>query len=205
MPIAMRQHPLALTVYKELSAMYLQNKYSQCYYNIIARAQSRSALPDIIKKHHIIPKSLGGSNDTDNLVNLTPKEHFVCHLLLTRMCTGKAKQKMFFGLWAMMNLCNNHQYRKKVKGRIYEQLRSEFVQHLSDATKGKRVGRVSPRKGVTLSQETKDKISMANTGKKTWNKGITHSDKTKAKLSASCKGRVPWNKGIKNFKNLNKP
>jgi hypothetical protein len=93
----MRQHPLALTVYKELSAMYLQNKYSQCYYNIIARAQSRSALPDIIKKHHIIPKSLGGSNDTDNLVNLTPKEHFVCHLLLTRMCTGKAKQKMFFG------------------------------------------------------------------------------------------------------------
>lgn len=32
------------------------------------------------EKHHIIPKSLGGTNKKDNLVKLTPKEHFLAHM-----------------------------------------------------------------------------------------------------------------------------
>jgi hypothetical protein len=175
--------------------------YTKTYYNIIDRAKSRTGLP-VFETHHIIPKSLGGSNKKDNLVKLTPKEHFVCHLLLTKMYQGTEKQKMHFALWAMMNLCNNHQHRKKIRGTIYQQLRTEFVQQLSDATKGKRLGRVSPRKGVKLSQETKDKISAANKGKSTWNKGIPRSDAVKDAVSQANKGRVAWNKGVKNFKNL---
>lgn len=37
------------------------------------------------EKHHIIPSSLGGSNDIDNLVLLTPKEHFIAHFLLLKI------------------------------------------------------------------------------------------------------------------------
>lgn len=37
------------------------------------------------EKHHIIPKSEGGSNEPDNLVNLTAREHYIAHLLLDKI------------------------------------------------------------------------------------------------------------------------
>lgn len=60
--------------------MYLQNKYTQCYYNIVNRAKAREQL-GYVEKHHIIPKSLGGKDTADNLVKLTAREHFICHWL----------------------------------------------------------------------------------------------------------------------------
>lgn len=42
-----------------------------------------------IETHHIIPKSFGGSDNEDNLINLTLREHYVAHLLLLEI----AKQK----------------------------------------------------------------------------------------------------------------
>jgi hypothetical protein len=199
MPIAILQDPSALTVERELSAMYLQNKYSQYYYNIIHRAQSRVVLPDIIEKHHIIPKSLGGSNDKNNLVCLTPKEHFVCHLLLTKMCEGKHKQKMVYALWAIMNLCNNHQYRKQVKGRLYEQIRIEFVksQKLSAGKTHPNYGRKRPeRTKESFTDEWKAKISASKKGKPTWNKGVPRLDSVKEAISRANKGKLAWNKGV---------
>lgn len=35
--------------------------------------------------HHILPKSLGGSDSKENLVRLTAREHFIAHKLLARM------------------------------------------------------------------------------------------------------------------------
>jgi 5-methylcytosine-specific restriction endonuclease McrA len=58
--------------------MYLQNKYTRWYYNIIQRAQQRN-ISGYTEKHHIIPRSFGGSNQKENLVALTAREHFVCH------------------------------------------------------------------------------------------------------------------------------
>jgi hypothetical protein len=34
--------------------------------------------------HHILPRSLGGSDSPDNLVKLTPKEHMTVHTLLAK-------------------------------------------------------------------------------------------------------------------------
>ena len=83
--------------------MYKQNKYTTWYYNIISTAQSRSLTEGYAEKHHIIPRSLGGTDDKDNLVVLTAREHFVCHLLLPKMLKGSNKKKMLFALWAMSN------------------------------------------------------------------------------------------------------
>ena len=38
---------------------------------------------------HVVPKCLGGSNDTSNLVSLTYREHFICHKLLCKMINNK--------------------------------------------------------------------------------------------------------------------
>jgi hypothetical protein len=71
------------------------------------------------------------------------------------------------------------------------------------------MGRPSPRKGVKLSEETKQKIRLANLGKKrsaeaiekamakirgraAWNKGLKHKEETKVKMSLTHKSR--WEK-----------
>jgi len=37
------------------------------------------------ERHHIIPKSLGGNNDHENLVVLWYREHYIAHRLLVKM------------------------------------------------------------------------------------------------------------------------
>lgn len=64
--------------------MYLQNKYTRWYYNIVNNAQARLANTTYIEKHHIVPKSLGGNNLKNNIVSLTAREHYICHVLLTK-------------------------------------------------------------------------------------------------------------------------
>ena len=58
--------------------------YKHHYNKLVARAKSR-VLRDYFETHHIIPKCLGGSNDRENLVALTPEEHFLAHQLLVKI------------------------------------------------------------------------------------------------------------------------
>lgn len=37
------------------------------------------------ERHHILPRSLGGSDENDNIVNLTAKEHYIAHRLLVEI------------------------------------------------------------------------------------------------------------------------
>lgn len=77
--------------------IFVNNKYTTWYYNIIQNAKKRgyqNPLIGYMETHHIIPKSLGGSDDINNLVNLTAKEHFTIHHLLIKMVIGRNKNKM---------------------------------------------------------------------------------------------------------------
>ena len=58
--------------------------YSRIYNQIINRAKNR-ILSGYKERHHIIPKCLGGSNDKENLVDLTAREHYICHKLLIKI------------------------------------------------------------------------------------------------------------------------
>lgn len=60
--------------------------YKLHYDRLIENAKLRSILPTEYKeKHHIIPKSMGGSDEQKNLIDLFPEEHLVAHLLLTKI------------------------------------------------------------------------------------------------------------------------
>lgn len=78
----------------------LPNKYTKWYFNII---NNRLANPvkGYTERHHIHPESLGGSNAQENFVCLTAREHYICHLLLTKMLVGVAKKSMHFAFFAM--------------------------------------------------------------------------------------------------------
>ena len=62
------------------------------------------------EEHHIIPKSLGGSNSIDNLVLLTAREHYIAHLLLYnyyKTIGGSSFRKMSFALVSMASTNKN--------------------------------------------------------------------------------------------------
>ena len=62
--------------------------YSLHYEKLINKAKSRKL--DTYKEiHHIVPKCLGGSDDKNNLVELTAREHFIAHLLLLKIYPNK--------------------------------------------------------------------------------------------------------------------
>ena len=82
--------------------IFINNKYTKTYYNIIESAR-QNPFDGYTEKHHIIPKSLGGSNKKDNLTRLSARQHFLCHWLLTRMTEGDAKRKMWNAFWRMNN------------------------------------------------------------------------------------------------------
>jgi hypothetical protein len=82
--------------------MFLDNRYAKIYYKLIESAQNRTLPEDeYIESHHIVPRSMGGSDDPTNLVNLTYDEHRFCHKLLVHMTTGVNKGKMSFASMLM--------------------------------------------------------------------------------------------------------
>lgn len=58
--------------------------YSAHYDHLIERARNRT-LDCYSERHHIVPRCVGGRDDADNLVRLTPEEHFVAHQLLVKI------------------------------------------------------------------------------------------------------------------------
>lgn len=110
--------------------IFIDNKYTHWYYSIITSAKSRNPT-GYTEEHHIIPKSLSGSNDPSNLVSLTAREHFICHMLLPKMVDGKHRQKMVYALWAMSTLKKDCQDRYNITSAQYESARQKYSEYFS--------------------------------------------------------------------------
>ena len=174
--------------------IFIDNKYTRWYYNIVTNAKSRTPT-GYIEKHHIIPKSCGGSNSKENLVKLTPKEHFICHLLLVRMTTGNFRYKMAYALNRMLTT-NGNQDRYIPTSRKFEKIRLQISNSLK--------GHPSPMKGRSHSEETKQKISNIHKGKPSALKGKPKSEETKQKMSEARTGYKMSDSAKKKLSKFNK-
>lgn len=84
------------------------------------------------ERHHIKPKSIFPelSKDPNNLVLLTAREHYIAHLLLTKIYSeGENHRKMVCALYFMINGNKKHfkHFHDKVKSsKEYERIRREY-------------------------------------------------------------------------------
>jgi len=101
------------------------------YLKIIAGAKLRPS-PEKCERHHIIPRSMGGDNTKDNLVDLTPREHFVCHYILTKITSGQASSKMACAFVLLRGATGTSKF-----SRQYERARLLVAESTSARFKGK--------------------------------------------------------------------
>lgn len=172
--------------------MFLANKYTHWYMAIIEKAKHRKfEEPTYTEKHHIIPRSMGGSNAKDNLVRLTAKEHIIVHLLLIKMVEGDMRRRMGFAYIRMMS---GRQGQLSGLSRKEQLLFSREIGRLhsialtgrkhSDETKEK-MRQNSARRGQPCPQHVKEAISKANTGRML---GVERDQEFCQKVSRGLKG-----------------
>ena len=151
--------------------MFIDNKYKLWHDSIIKKALNRN-IKGYFERHHILPKSLGGSNKKDNIVKLTAKEHFIVHMLLCKFTIGNAYHKMLYAFNAMSNIRYGKRH-YKLHSRTAGILRKEFYKSI---------------KGRKVSAETRLKQSLAFRGEKNPNYGKKFSKEHKRKLSEAKLG-----------------
>jgi hypothetical protein len=181
----------------------IMNKYTRWYNNITENAKSRH-IDDYTERHHILPRSLGGTDDATNLVDLTAREHFICHWLLTKMHTGEARGKMINALYLMQG---KNQYQDRyINSKVYETLRKEYAQYISKLNKGRvqpldekvrQIAAITGRKRAPFSEEWKEKMSVKKSGKNNPRYGIIVSADTKQKMREKALGRTQSEETIK--------
>jgi len=73
--------------------------YARIYRELIADRRGRAPASDeYAEVHHILPRCMGGGNEPENLIRLTPEDHYFAHLLLAKVHGGKLAS----ALWLML-------------------------------------------------------------------------------------------------------
>jgi hypothetical protein len=129
--------------------------YLKIYNQLISKRQ-QILTEGYSEKHHIVPKCMNGTNDTDNLVRLTAREHFIAHLLLAKIYGGPLYHAAF-----------RMSCYKKYSSKEYEWLKINNSAIQSEMMKNR-----------IVSSETRLKLSIAASGR-------YHSDITKIKMKES--------------------
>ncbi len=102
--------------------------YQRVYDNLILRAKNRIS-SGYVEVHHITPRCIGGGNQLDNLVSLTPEEHFLAHLLLVKIFP--TEKGLVFAAHKMCQMVSGRPTHK-----LYGWIRRKFALAMSEAQTG---------------------------------------------------------------------
>lgn len=100
--------------------------YKKIYNSIVERGKTR-VFEGYTESHHIIPRCMGGSDDADNLVDLTPEEHYIAHQLLVKMYPEDHKLAKAAHMMTV----------KRPNNKVYGWLRKRHAIAMSDSQSGK--------------------------------------------------------------------
>lgn len=154
--------------------------YKKHYEILIDRAKTR-ILEEYTENHHIIPKCVGGTDNSDNIVALTPEEHYLAHQLLVKIYP-KEKGLIYSALMMCSSSKNHNGYRSNkfygwlkrkysiiCKERIGENNGSFGTMWINNGTECIKIKKDSPipegyKKGRSLKKETKCIVCGIDTG-----------------------------------------
>lgn len=184
--------------------------YQKIHDNIIANAKSlnRQKGVDYYELHHIIPRAVGGTDDDENLVLLTCKEHFIVHYLLWKIHGTRTYRDPIF-MFKSKGASNSRLYEAARLSHIDEMRNNNPSTYLSEEAKKSRSTKLSAytsnrpaehnrkiseakmgiatRTGAVLTEDTKKTISGSL---KKYFAENEISAETRAKISAANMGRV---------------
>lgn len=154
--------------------MFIDNKYKRWYDSIIKNAKTRT-LEGYKERHHVLPRCMGGSNKKENIANLTAREHFICHWLLTKFVSDTFYKKKMLNALGKFVRCSNVQERN-LTSRQFEAARKAIA---------------IANTGRHYTKEMRQKMSEAGRGRIPWNKGMKQpcTEERKKKLSETLSGR----------------
>lgn len=179
--------------------------YKKIYDNLILKRQ-KILFEGKTEIHHIIPRSIGGNDDKNNLVNLSLREHFVAHQLLTKIYKNNKGLAWAAFSMAQQRKYNSRKYSWLKENHLSKPLSEETKKKLSEKAKNRTdemkkktseemkkiwanrssddyIKIFAHRRGKKLSEEHKKKVSENHVGMI----GKKHSDFTKKKMSESRK------------------
>ena len=151
--------------------------YNRIYNQIIQNAQNRT-LEGYGENHHILPKCMDGV-DKNNIVRLTAREHFLCHLLLCEMYPNNANLSRALFLMSTNKNKKQHQ-RYKISSRMYEHLKHTFINHVTGLPKpdgfGDKISPLLKKRNINWEVRNKKASDKLKGREITWNlKGIKRS------------------------------
>lgn len=137
-----------IDIIKEFSAYDINSEQVAIYASYIQHIHTLGQRNiDVIEHHHIVPKSVNPLLKTsrENIICLTPSEHFHAHRILCKCFNGINKRNMIYAFKLMCGLCKSRNM--LVTEEDYEIIRSN-------------------KELFQLTEEEKRKISRANKGNK---------------------------------------
>ena len=165
--------------------------YTKIYDDFIEDRKSSKEVNGYFEVHHIVPRSLGGSDEPENLIKLTPSDHFFAHLLLAKIHGGTMATALFFMVGERS---------RSAKGYKAKRWAYDFAKRAMSLEKRKLTGHLNHFYGRTHDEETRKKISKSRTGKMTGEshfaygapsplRGRKIKTETKMKISKANSGR----------------
>lgn len=103
--------------------------YKLIYEKLVEKAYNENIHEDVYyETHHIIPRCLGGNDLNDNLVKLTPEQHYVAHQLLVKIYPQNYKLLYACKMMCMQKIGNNLGNRNNNK--MYGWLRKKCAEQM---------------------------------------------------------------------------
>ena len=169
-------------IYPEPKSQHFLNRYIK-FINSINNPDNA-----IVEVHHILPKSMGGKNNSDNLIKLTPRQHYIAHWMLWKAFETKETTAAFF---SMCNQTNQHQSRNfRISSSMYESLKIEFKRHIKGIAEELWSDPVYRKKHQDSNASEHTKKLRSEKAKELWQNPDYREKLTESRKAAWAEGRV---------------
>jgi hypothetical protein len=128
--------------------------YQKIYDNLVHKRQNEPAT-GYVERHHIVMRSMGGSDEHYNIVKLTGREHWIAHALLFKI---HRNSKAAHACHMMAMNCEERENPYIRNSRMYEAARLACVSHLRAYAK-LRVGPTNGSYGTHWISNLEEKVS----------------------------------------------